>query len=151
MADTGQRRHAEELLLHDIATTQPREFLMEKRVLSISYDVVLLNTRSMILRQEGYAVQSAQTLQDAVELSQRTRFDAAIIGHSIPEEDQRRMAEEVRTNCDGVWVIALTRREGEQLPFADRAIDAQKPEELVAELRRMLKEKVANQDGGSSV
>ncbi len=113
---------------------------MIKRVLSISYDPVLLNTRGMILRQEGYEVESAQTLQEAVELSRSTRFDVVIIGHSIPAEDQQHMAEEVRKNCPGVLVIALRRRDGERLPFADRALEPYKPEEMVRELRVMLGE-----------
>lgn len=112
---------------------------MPNRVLSISYDVVLLNTRAMILEREGYTVTSAQTLRDAIELLQRTSFDAAIIGHSIPVEEQRQMAAAIRQQCPHAPVIALTRREGERLAFADRAIEAQKPEEMVAELRHLLR------------
>ncbi len=111
---------------------------MIKRILSISYDPVLLNTRGMILRQEGYAVDSAQTLQEAVKLSRSTRFDVVIIGHSIPAEDQQQMAEEVRKNCPGVLVVALRRRDGERLPFADLALEPHKPEEMMRELRHML-------------
>lgn len=124
---------------------------MIKRVLSISYDPVLLNTRGMILRQEGYAVESAQTFQDAIELSRNTRFDAVIIGHSIPAEDQREMADEVRKNCPGVLIIALRRRDGERLPFADRALEPHKPEEMVRELRHMLSQPDSGQSFRSPV
>lgn len=113
--------------------------IVPKRVLSISYDVVLLNTRAMILEREGYTVTSAQTLRDAIALLQQDRFDAAIIGHSIPIEEQRQMSEAIRQQCPDAPVIALTRREGERLTFADRAIEAQRPEEMLDELRRLLR------------
>ncbi len=57
---------------------------MPRRVLSVSYDPVLLKTREMILQKEGYTVCSVQTLADAVQASYKDRFDVAIIGHSIP-------------------------------------------------------------------
>lgn len=110
---------------------------MLRRVLSVSYDLVLLSTRAMILQQEGYIVRSVQTLREAIEVSRKTSFHVAIIGHSIPIEDQQQIAAAIRRNCEAVSVVALMRREGENVPFADCAVEAQKPEELIVELRRI--------------
>jgi DNA-binding response OmpR family regulator len=121
--------------------TGSKEVVMTNRVLSISYDAVLLNTRAMMLQREGYTVTSAQTLHDAIRLSRQAYFDAAIIGHSIPIEDQMQMATAVRQNCPGAVLIALARREGERLAFADRVLQAQNPAEVVTELRHLLQKR----------
>ena len=60
-----------------------------------------------------------------------------IIGHSIPVEDQQQIAAAIRKNCAPVFVGAAMRREGENIPFEDRAVHAHKPEEMVAELHRI--------------
>ena len=107
-------------------------------VLSVAYDLVLLNTRAMILREEGYRVNSAQNRDDAVELPRHTSFDVLIICHGLPVEHQRQIATAFRKSCPDGRIVALVRRHGERAPLADRSIEAHKPEELVAELRRML-------------
>lgn len=112
---------------------------MPRRVLSLSYDPVLLKTRAMILQKEGYTVWSVHTLRDALEASRKRCFDAAIIGHSIPVDDQQQIATMIRENCAAAFIVALTGREGEITSFADRALDAHKPGEMVAELDRMFR------------
>jgi len=111
-----------------------------RRVLSVSYDPVLLKTREMILEQQGYTVCSVQTVEAAMEASHSKSFDVAIIGHSIPLEDQRQIATVIRRNRAAPFVVALKSRESEDTPFADRAVDAHKPEQMIAELARMFRE-----------
>jgi len=110
---------------------------MPRRVLSVSYDPVLLKTREMILEKQGYIVCSVQTLEDAIQASRSKCFDVAIIGHSIPIDDQRQIASVIRQNRAASFVVALKSREGEDTPFADRAMDAHKPEQMIAELEGM--------------
>jgi len=50
---------------------------MARRVLSVSYNKILLTTREMILRRHGYAVSSADNPHDAIELCRKESFDAA--------------------------------------------------------------------------
>ncbi len=110
---------------------------MPRRVLSVSYDLALLKTREMILERQGYAVYSVHTLDDAIQAARNECFDVAIIGHSIPVEDQRQIATMIRQNRAAPFVVALTSREREATPYADRAWNAHEPEEMVAELKRM--------------
>lgn len=61
---------------------------MRKRILSISYDRALLQTRSMLLEEAGFEVVSASSFRQAFELCRAGEFDLLIIGHSIPPRDK---------------------------------------------------------------
>ena len=59
-----------------------------KRILSISYDPSLLQTREMILRNAGYDVTSALGFVEAQRLCAEQQFDVIVIGHTIPIKDK---------------------------------------------------------------
>ena len=58
------------------------------RILSISYNVALLQTREIMLSREGFEVQSAVGFRAAVDACESGKFDLVIMGHSIPSADQ---------------------------------------------------------------
>lgn len=107
---------------------------MLRQILSVSYDRVLLETRAKILRLHGYAVTSADNLRDAIELCRKHSFAAAVIGHSIPAPDQREIAATLREACPAVLVLALQSHVAANVSFADAAVDAYSPHELIAAL-----------------
>jgi len=72
---------------------------MPKRILSVSYDNVLLATRQMLLEQKGYSVTSALGFREAVEDCQNEGFDLFVLGHSIPEKDKLHLIETFRGSC----------------------------------------------------
>jgi DNA-binding NtrC family response regulator len=72
---------------------------MPKRILSVSYDSVLLATREMLLKQRGYEVTSAHGFTDAVKHCNNDGFDLFILGHSIPDNDKLNLIETFRKNC----------------------------------------------------
>jgi DNA-binding response OmpR family regulator len=72
---------------------------MPKRILSVSYDSVLLATREMLLEQKGYIVTSALGFTQSVEHCRNKSFDLFILGHSIPEKDKLHLIETFRGNC----------------------------------------------------
>jgi len=113
---------------------------MAKRILSVSYDAALLRSREMILQRQGYEVTSVQNLQDAILQCRREMFDVALIGHAIPIAEQMNIVGELRKNCPGAKVVALTARPMSPAPYADHSVDAMKPDELVAELRHLFAE-----------
>jgi DNA-binding NtrC family response regulator len=113
---------------------------MAKRILSVSYDAALLRSREMILQRQGYEVVSVQSLQDAILHCRQEVFDVALIGHAIPIAEQTSIADELRKNCPGAKVVALTARPMMSAPYADRSVDAMRPDELVAELRHLFAE-----------
>ena len=64
---------------------------MRKRILSISYDRALLQTRRMLLEEAGFEVISASSFREAFDLCRAGAFDLLIIGHSIPPNDKASM------------------------------------------------------------
>jgi DNA-binding NtrC family response regulator len=72
---------------------------MPKRILSVSYDSVLLATRQMLLEQKGYNVTSALGFSEAVEDCQNEGFDLFVLGHSIPEKDKLHLIKTFRGSC----------------------------------------------------
>ncbi len=121
---------------------------MPSRVLSVSYERTLLETRAMILRQHGFAVSSVDNLSDALSICGKESFDAAVIGHSIGVAERRQISATVRETSPGVFVVALRSNFGDNVSFADTAVDAFRPEELVAALDDNLRETKSSRTHG---
>jgi DNA-binding NtrC family response regulator len=125
-------------LLRQKLLSRPRK----PRVLSLSYDHVLLKTRNMLLEREGYEVVSADSLATGLAACHTGHFDVFVLGHSIPSSDKRQMVEAFRQACPGV-VISLRRNTGEGLvDGADFHIDPD-PESLLATIASIVKMKAS--------
>jgi CheY-like chemotaxis protein len=83
------------------------------RILSVSYDDLLLRMRHMILENEGYVVVSAHGLENGLRQCKEGGFDLFILGHSIPDQDKRKMVEAFQSKCPAP-IISLTRGASEQ-------------------------------------
>ncbi len=88
---------------------------MPKRILSVSYDAVLLATRKMLLEQKGYSVMSALGFTEALEQCQNEDFDLFILGHSIPERDKVHLIKTFRGSCPAP-ILSLERIGEKQVP-----------------------------------
>ncbi len=88
---------------------------MKKRILSVSYDDVLLATRQMLLEQKGYSVTSALGFTAAVEHCGSEGFGLFILGHSIPYKDKMHLIQTFRANCSAP-ILSLERHGEEQVP-----------------------------------
>ena len=56
---------------------------MPKRILSISYDQALLETRQALLEQRGYSVTSVRGFTQAIAYCKSKDFDLFVLGHAI--------------------------------------------------------------------
>lgn len=81
---------------------------MEKRILSISYDVSLLINRAELLKQSGYSVVSADTFEKALRSCTEEKYDLVIVGHSVPINDKKALIDAITENCR-VPIIDLVR------------------------------------------
>ena len=81
---------------------------MSKRILSVSYNDVLLATREMLLEQKGYSVTSALGFSEAVEQCQNGGFDLFILGHSILHKDKLHLIKTFRESCQAP-ILSLER------------------------------------------
>jgi DNA-binding NtrC family response regulator len=89
---------------------------MSKRILSVSYDVSLLETRKMLLEQKGYSVVNSHGFSQALASCRAGgRFDLFILGHSIPHDDKLALIESFRTHCPGP-ILSLERHGEDFVP-----------------------------------
>jgi DNA-binding response OmpR family regulator len=110
-----------------------------KKILAISYDQSLLDTRKMILEMHGFEVTTAYGFQEALHMCKH-RNDVAlvIVGHSIPRSDMLQLLQEIRRGA-GAAVLSVGRREEGLLPGIDAHVDAfDSPEILIEAVRRLL-------------
>jgi CheY-like chemotaxis protein len=96
----------------------------QKRILCISYDESLLQTRQMILEQAGYTVSPAIGFAKAIERCRtEKKFDLILMGHSMPQQDKAALIAIIRKHCPAP--VMSIRKHGEQpLPEADFSLDS---------------------------
>jgi DNA-binding response OmpR family regulator len=70
-----------------------------KKLLCVSFDEAVSETRHEFLRDAGYAVTSVTKVDEAIELLAGETFDAVIIGHRFPRDEKRALATMARENC----------------------------------------------------
>jgi DNA-binding NtrC family response regulator len=109
------------------------------RILNISYDASLLRTREELLKREGLEVVSVVGFSAALEATRKCQYDLAIIGHSIPRDDKRKLAHEMKI-CDGhIRILSLRRHDTGPIPEADFSLEASEgPAALIDMVKRIL-------------
>jgi DNA-binding response OmpR family regulator len=88
---------------------------MPKRILSVSYDDILLTTREMLLADRGYEVTSVLGFTAAEEQCHNDGFDLFILGHSIPDRDKLHLIQTFKENCSAP-ILSLERIGENQVP-----------------------------------
>ena len=101
------------------------------RILSISYDEMLLRTRDLLLSDAGHVVTSAFGYHEGVEKSGADDFEMVIIGHSIPQKDKLDFIAEFRKSNPQAAVISLTRAGEPRVHEVDYYVNPGDPEELL--------------------
>jgi DNA-binding response OmpR family regulator len=107
------------------------------RILSISYDRTLLQTREMLLAAHGHDVISSLGFKESLRQCKRADFDLFILGHSIPHTDKLVLINTFRRHCRAP-IISLHRPDEQMIVGTDFHIEPE-PEKLlncVAELLR---------------
>ena len=99
------------------------------RILSVSYDELLLQTRHALLEREGYEVVSALRFADSLEYCKRNDFDLFILGHSIPPSDKQQLMGTFRHGSPAP-IISLCRLDESRVQGADYYCEAD-PSELL--------------------
>lgn len=114
------------------------------RILSVSYDELLLKMRHMILENAGYDVVSAHGFEASIEQCKRGGFDLFVLGHSIPHADKRNMVDAFRRACPAP-IISLSRGASEQwVDGAEFHVDPD-PEPLLELVARVEKKSPSHQ------
>jgi DNA-binding response OmpR family regulator len=95
---------------------------MPARILSVSYDPILLHTRELILRKAGYSVVSVVGFTTAIKACD-DHVDVVVMGHSIPKEDKRAIVAALREKGCHAPVLSLIRHGDEPIPEAAKAVE----------------------------
>ena len=109
------------------------------RILSVSYDQLLLQTRQMLLKASGYDVTSALGFKESIHHCEKGEFDLFILGHSIPLADKEALIEAFRKSCPGV-IVSLRKTNESDVLGADYYIEPD-PRRLLALVAKVLGDK----------
>ena len=109
------------------------------KILSVSYDGVLLDTRHQILSaRAGYSVTSARGFAEALQVcSSDQQFDLFIVGHSIPHSDKEALIQAFRAQRSTALVVVLKLDWESAVAGADMAIEPS-PHELLKSVANLL-------------
>jgi hypothetical protein len=114
------------------------------RILSVSYDPSLLETREFLFAGAGYRVESLVSISDAIAACLARTFDLVVVGHSIPLEQRKVLVKEIHGFCS-TPVLALSRPGEPPLPEADHSFDSwESPALLLKKVKDILRGKLKN-------
>jgi DNA-binding NarL/FixJ family response regulator len=105
--------------------------LMQRLILNVSYDQSLLDTRELLLRSVGYAVESTSSIEDALVRFRARHFHAVLIGYTVSERDRKHFILLIRQHNPSVPVVFVS---NEDEPIDDPSADittANDPERLL--------------------
>jgi CheY-like chemotaxis protein len=115
------------------------------RILSVSYDLSLLETRQLLLERCGYDVVSAEGFAAAIDAC-APDFDLVIMGHSIPRRDKRAIVAELRLHGCNARVLSLLRSNERPIPEAAEAVHPDPQQVLDAVARLLSRDKPKTQE-----
>jgi DNA-binding response OmpR family regulator len=110
---------------------------MSKSILSVSNDAMLLTTRSMLLKGEGYCVVSALGFEQAVAQCKAGKFDLLLLGHTISYVDKRELIKIFHEHCKAP-VLVLSRPGYPTPAEAEYHSLSDSPEFLMDKVRQIL-------------
>ena len=108
------------------------------RILSVSYDQALLETRQLLLESRGYDVVSAEGFAATIELCDG-HFDLIVMGHSIPQKDKRAIIAELRKQGCTAPVVSLLRAGEGPIPEATYGVDPVNPREMLDAIQDIIR------------
>ncbi len=108
-----------------------------KKVLNVSAEIMLLETRRAIFERGGYLVSCATNAVEAIWLCRQEAFHAVVVGHSLPKRQKHAVIQAARKYNPGARIIGLYKVIPDEAAGADVAIDSHDgPEILLQALRR---------------
>ncbi len=116
-------------------------------ILAVSIEPELLESRSSILRSDGYDVEPVLSAEQAIDRLMNRDFDLVLLCHSIPAWDRNRLARLIRDSRLPTAVVSVTPLDGH---VPDAFVDAtvySAPEKLLSGIREVLLKAGRNGNG----
>jgi CheY-like chemotaxis protein len=107
-------------------------------ILSVGKNPTLMSSRSLILRNAGYQVDEAYSVDKAINLVEADAIDAVLICHSVPRNDQQALISTVREKRRLMPVLFIRSYAYESAPQTCIPIDNE-PEVLLNTMKMVTK------------
>jgi DNA-binding NtrC family response regulator len=119
--------------------TSPQPEIAESRIilLAVGRDSVLLDSRSRLLRSDGYTVVNAFSGQQALALFLAGDFDAVVLCHSIPARERQTLAQAFHDHSPSTPVVLISTGFTSHDSIVDATLDNE-PKHLLGELPKIL-------------
>lgn len=108
--------------------------MMLPRILSVGTDKTLMALRTLRLRNSGYAVEEAHSIEKAISLVEADSIDATVICHTVPQRDQSVLISAVREKRGLMPILCIRSYAYETAPRTCVAVDNE-PEALLQTLK----------------
>ena len=91
-----------------------------RRVMCVSFDRPVSETRCAALKQAGYSVTPTTHIEEALGLLSSQKFDLIIVGHRFPTEGKRALAVEARDKWNTPVLLVCGASADSEIPAAGR-------------------------------
>jgi CheY-like chemotaxis protein len=104
-------------------------------ILCVGQDPALLKTRNLILRAQGYIVESELSVNQAITHFMASDFDLVLLCHSLPAKDRDRLTCLIRASGSRIPVVSISSSASHDLAKASIGCG---PEELLKGVKEVL-------------
>ena len=94
--------------------------MRERRILCVSFDRIVSENRSATLKEAGYYVTATTNVKEAVEWLTQEKFDAVIVGHRFPAEEQYVLAVESIEKSNTPVLLVCGAKPDSEIPATSR-------------------------------
>lgn len=107
------------------------------KVLCISFDRVVSESRCSSLKEAGYDVTARTNIKDGLELLNRDRFDAVIVGHRFSTEEKYLLAVEANEKANTPVILVCGATQDSEIPVTSRVYALEGNTGLLSALSRL--------------
>ncbi len=111
---------------------------MQQRILCLSFDKTVSDSRHALLEGAGYTVTGITAPEVAVELLAKEKFDLLIIGHRFAKSDKQQLALQARERSKIPVLLVCGASADEDVPADARVYAIEGSEGLLAAAKRLL-------------
>jgi DNA-binding response OmpR family regulator len=113
---------------------------VSRQIMVCGNDAGLLETRLLVLEQAGFAVVSACSRDEIHSLALNPAIELGVLGHSLSEQEQMSIAQDLRAKWPSAKILYLTDHETSLERLADNEYrsDSLQPSQFVADCRKIL-------------
>jgi len=90
------------------------------KILCISFDRVVSESRCGSLKEAGYDVTARTNIKEGLELLNRDRFDAVIVGHRFSAEERYLLAVEAKEKANTPVILVCGATQDSEIPATSR-------------------------------